>query len=335
VVVLIVLGALIGGGFYAKQVLDKRQSEIERAESEAKARAAAAEAEMDRFGHLSILSSIPPNAVIMQNGEPLLAQTGSGAWTELRAGQATRISNIKIEEDQTLQYTLVAEGHRPYTLSIGPSDWLPQPGTGDFEKAYSSVRLEPISAPVLKNCEAIAALGPAFANACSWKVSEEIATRLDYERIYNTRLRGKLIIKSDPPGARVLFLAKPLMLRTADGTEVQATTSTIADKPLEVSIVGKNLAGEDKFIDITDELSVRLELEGHDPYLTTFSHFQWHCTPRTDAMPDLNVLADPLQYPLPVKLDPTAPDLLHHLCDYTYVVDAKLRKTAPPEEAPK
>src|SRR5690606_25254663 len=115
-------------------------------------------------GNIALMASTPPNALILQNGEPIIARTSTGAWTELRAGPSTRIQNIRIEEGEVIKYTLVSEGFKPYEIQLTEYDWVPIPGTGDFEKVYHNIRLEPEERPFLLNCEEVQGTGPAYAS---------------------------------------------------------------------------------------------------------------------------------------------------------------------------
>ena len=316
--VIVVLGLLVGGSWYAMQVLKTRQAELDETERIAMVEAEASKVPTVRYGNLAFLASTPPKALILQNGQPIYAKTMSGAWTELRTGPSTRVQNIKIEEETNISFTLMAEGYKPYELTLTPYDWVKMQATGDWEKVFHNIRLEPAERQFLPNCTEIQQIGLVYQDVCKYSATDEISTRSDYERIYDARLEGTMSVDSNPPVAKIFFLTKEL--QKADG--VQAIT------PYDFTVYGKDLKGEDKKVKITDELSVRLELDGYEPYLTTIYPHQWKCTAvsNLDAVKAIQV---------PEKWEKNTPDMPHHICQYSYEVTGVLKKPDLEAEARK
>ena len=311
---LIIVIAVMGGLVYqAKVMLKERQSEIEARERLAKAEAEASKVPDTRYGNIALMASTPKKALILQNGEPIYAKTKDGVWTELRTGPSSRVQNIKIEEGVPTKFSVVSEGYQPYEISISEYDWVPIPATGDWEKVYNNIKLEPITSPLVQNCAELELLGGVYTEACKVKLTDEISTRGDYELSYATRLTGDLTVESEPSGAKIFLYGNPLI--KDDGQ--QATT------PYTFSIYGKDSKGEDKKLKVTGEgTSIRLEMDGMEPYLGTLFEHQWHCAPETRAE-IVKVLV------VPEKLEETAPNMLQHLCTYTAAIRGKLHKPDP------
>ena len=73
------------------------------------------------------------------------------------------------------------------------------------------------------------------------------------------------------------------------------------------------------------KLSVRLEKDGYENYLTAvYPHF-WTCTPEKDV----EKIKKEITPKLPKKSDETSPSMLHSLCAYTYTVEGKLFEPKP------
>ncbi len=319
---LLVFAGLIVGAVFASKALEKRQTELDEKARLAAEAAEAARIPTVRYGNLAIMNSIPEFAFIEQNGQPIYTKTASGMWTELRARPSTWINNVRVEEGTVLRFTLNSEGYKPYEIVLSEYDWSSVPATGDLEKIYNRLALEPIELPRFQNCAELAEFNPAlYANLCSVNIPAEIQTRKDFERIYNQRLTGTITIRTDRADAKVFFLGEPLMIITPAGTQAHATAGRDG---LTFSSFGKTESGEDKVINITDELSIRLEAEGSDPYLAEIFAHQWRCDPI--VAPDV-ILARPI----PTTIDPNAPPPYHHLCNYTYVIDVRFDRMKMPE----
>jgi len=312
IAVLIAVAAIVGLIIGAVQMLDKRQEEIEEAAAERERKAEEEKEPEVRYGNIAMMASEPPRALVLEGGNPIYVKTPDGEYTELRVAPDTRIQNIKIEEGNVVRYTLESEGFKPYEIELDEYAWTPIPGSGDWEKVYTKIRMEPEEGRFLSNCEEVETLGPPYDNICLVSRSEEIMSRKDFERIYvdpeteqPVRLHGELTVTSDPPGAKIFFNSKPLM--KPDGT--QATT------PYTFTEYGKDAEGNPKKVSVTGansdgRLSIRLEKEGLAPYVTGIWPHHWTCDPETN-IEEIKAMK------VPKKTEEAAPDMFHYLCDYS------------------
>lgn len=354
-IVVFVTILLVALFFIARYAIDQREEEIAAMEASAEQDKMLEYEEPTRYGHLAILASTPAKALILKNDKPIYAQTSPGPYTELRAGHSTKVQNIKIEGQ--VRFVLQSEGYKDYELIIDELDWVPRQASDDFEKIINNVRLEPDDSNLYSAIpnETFRKVTQESPELLTFKRVDELQTRSSFERMYDHKLIGRITVNADKPGSKIFYLGKPVY--KADGTLVELPGAGFsfnfyraredgsgydvydvkftddAGNPVNVrdpkDLEKQGVPADAKPVSITQELSIRLELDGHYGYITAIYPHQWHCTPVTN---ESRLQATKT----PEKLEKTAIPLFHHFCDYSIDVMGKLHpeKKADPNAKP-
>lgn len=336
-VALLVVVAL-GAGFYgALQLLRERESAIAAEEHQREIDEELQRRNAVQFAQLGFLDSFPPLVAISDAEGPLYAKDADGVYTPLRARAGTWINNLAIKEDTVLRYYFSAEGFKTLEKSIAYADWYPkQDPEISLQRTYRKVVLEPIQSPLLPYCEELKTYEQ-YKNACDFHVFTEIVGRAGYSQKvgleaekkdtlakpkqaegelftspYPEVLTGSIAIRSDVADTKVFFMGEPLMIVKENGNMVQARVSP--GEAFQFSTYGQN-----RLIDITQPLSLRLEAPNFPPFMTEILSHEWHCKPK--KMQDFLLISSP-----PFVMDGSEPRLLQYACDYEVSVEVQFKR---------
>lgn len=122
-------------------------------------------------------------------------------------------------------------------------------------------------------------------------------------------LYGSLTIQTDTPNTRVFFMKEPLMVVKPSGAMAQVQVQP--GQPYTFAVYG---AGRP--LDISQNMSLRLEAPNAPSYVTEITPLQWRC-----QVPGIEKLLSLIPPALPDELK--SPDYRHYMCDYTLTVSVK------------